>query len=98
MAVAILQEWTEPETDRSTTNYDAVSEKLTEQNEPIDGLHVHSAGYTGNGFRIFEVWESKEHFDRFLEQRLMPLLMAQEGSNTTPPTMLVYELHSFMVQ
>ena len=98
MAVAIVQDWIEEETDRSTTSYDAVSAKLAEQ-EPIDGLHVHSAGYTGNGFRIFEIWESKEHFDRFLGERLMPLLMAQEGtSSPTPPTMLVYELHRYMVQ
>ena len=98
MAVAIVQDWIEEETDRSTVNYDAVSAKLAEQ-EPIDGLRVHSAGYTGSGFRIFEIWESKEHFDRFLGERLMPMLMAQEGTDSpTPPTMTVYELHRYMVQ
>jgi hypothetical protein len=97
VAVAIVQDWIEDETDRSTTNYDAVSAKLADQ-EPIDGLRVHSAGYSGSGFRIFEIWDSKEHFDRFLGERLMPLLMAQEGSNPTPPTMTVYELHNYMVQ
>jgi hypothetical protein len=97
VAVAIVQDWIEEETDRSTTNYDAVSAKLADQ-EPIDGLRVHSAGYSGSGFRIFEIWDSKEHFDRFLGERLMPLLMAQEGSNPTPPTTTVYELHNYMVQ
>ena len=96
MAVAIIQDWLEPETERSTVNYDAVSEQLQQQ-DPIDGLHVHSAGYTGSGFRIYEIWESREHFDRFLQDRLMPMLMAQEGtSSPTPPTMTVYELHRFM--
>jgi hypothetical protein len=97
VAVAIVQDWIEEETDRSTTNYDAVSAKLAEQ-EPIDGLRVHSAGYSGNGFRIFEIWDSKEQFDRFLGERLMPLLMAQEGTNPTPPTTTVYELHNYVVQ
>jgi hypothetical protein len=96
VAVAIVQDWIEPETDRSTRNYDAVSEKLQGQ-EPIDGLRVHTAGFTGNGFRIFEVWDSKEQFDRFLGDRLMPMLMEQEGSNPTPPTVTVYELHNYMV-
>lgn len=96
MAVAIVQDWIDEETDRSTSNYDAVSAELADQ-EPIDGLRVHAAGYSGTGFRIFEIWDSKEHFDRFLGERLMPLLMAQEGS-PTPPTMTVYELHNYMLQ
>jgi hypothetical protein len=96
VAVAIVQDWIEPETERSTKNYDAVSEVLQGQ-EPIDGLRVHTAGFTGNGFRIFEVWDSKEQQERFLEDRLMPLLVAQEGSDPTPPpTTTVYELHNFM--
>jgi hypothetical protein len=96
VAVAIVQDWIEPETDRSTTNYDAISDKLGDQ-EPIAGLRVHSAGWTGNGFRIFEIWDSKEHYDRFLEDRLMPMLQEQGGGDPGPaPTMTVYELHSYM--
>jgi hypothetical protein len=98
VAVAIVQDWIEPETDRSTENYDAITAALMAQNEPIDGLRVHSAGYSGSGFRIFEIWDSREHFDRFLEERLMPLVMAQEGSNPTPPTLTEYELHNLIVQ
>ena len=94
MAVAIVQDWLEPETDRSTTNYDAINQKLQQQ-EPPDGMRVHSAGWTGNGFRIFEIWDSKEHFERFLEDRLMPMLREQEGTQT-PPTMTVYELHYYV--
>jgi hypothetical protein len=96
VAVAIVQEWLEPETDRSTTNYDAINQKLQQQ-EPPDGMRVHSAGWTGNGFRIFEIWDSKEHYDRFLEDRLMPMLREQEGTQEpTPPTMTVYELHYYV--
>jgi hypothetical protein len=96
VAVAIIQDWIEPETDRSTVNYDAVSEKLMAQDEPIDGLLVHSAGFTGSGFRILEIWESRAHYDRFISDRLMPLLVAQEG-DPTPPTIMEYELHSLLV-
>jgi hypothetical protein len=97
VAVAIVQDWIEPETERSTVNYDAITAALMAQNEPIDGLRVHSAGFSGSGFRIFEIWDSREHFDRFLEERLMPLVMAQEGSNPTPPTVTEYELHNLLI-
>jgi hypothetical protein len=96
VAVAIVQDWIEEETDRSTTNYDAITEKLMTQNEPIDGLRVHTAGFTGNGFRIFEVWDSQEQFDRFLADRLMPLVLEREG-DPTQPSMTVYELHNLVV-
>ena len=97
MAVAVIQDWLEPETERSTTNYDAISAKLMAESEPIEGLHFHCAGYTGNGFRIFEVWESFSHFERFVAQRLMPL-MATGGRDAEPPAVTSYELHAFMAQ
>ncbi len=95
MAVAIVQDWIEEETERSTTNYDAIGEKLMAQG-PIDGLRIHTAGYTGNGFRIFEVWDSQEQFDRFVADRLMPLVL-ERGGDATPPTVTAYELHNIVV-
>src|SRR3954465_10291262 len=70
MPVAVVQEWLEEETDRSTTNYDALHERIM-QSGPIEGFLLHAAGFTGRGFRIFAVWETREQFDRFVEQRLM---------------------------
>ena len=96
MAVAVVQDWIEEETDRSTKNYDAISERLQAQG-PVDGLMVHTAGYSGTGFRIFEVWETKGHFDRFLGERLMPILTDVEEGDPTPPTLTVYELHNVIV-
>jgi hypothetical protein len=93
MAVAVIQDWVEEETERSTRNYDAISERLMAQ-EPVDGLIVHTAGFTGNGFRIYEVWETKGHYDRFLADRLMPMLMDVEQGDPTPPQVTTYELHN----
>ena len=36
-----------------------------------DGLVAHYASRTDDGLRIFDVWESREQFDAFM-QRLMP--------------------------
>src|SRR4051794_312353 len=71
MPVAVVQEWLEQETDRSTTNYDALHERIMESGS-IEGFLLHAAGFTGHGFRIFEVWETREQFDRFVKERLMP--------------------------
>ena len=95
MAVAVVQDWPEEETDRSTTNYDAINERLM-QREPADGFLVHTAGFTGNGFRIFEVWESREDFERFTQEVLMPIVSEVAGSDSRMPDLTVYELHDFM--
>ena len=35
-----------------------------------DGLIVHTAGESPQGFYIYDIWESKEHFQRFAEGQL----------------------------
>jgi hypothetical protein len=96
MAVAVVQDWVEEETDRSTTNYDAVSERLQAQDEPPAGLLVHTAGFTGHGFRIFEVWESRDDYERFFNERLMPLIQDVASDDDRQPQQTIYELHNFM--
>jgi hypothetical protein len=88
--------------DRSTANYDFVKERLG--GDPIDGLLIHTAGFDDeNGvFRIFDVWESREQADRFLAERIQPMI--DEGPQTfpnpetfTPPTrQAFYELHDVL--
>jgi hypothetical protein len=95
MAVAIVQDWVEEETDRSTTNYDAISARIMAQDAPA-GMLVHAAGFTGNGFRIFEVWESRADFDRFVEQTLTPILQEIAGADDRRPQLTSYELHGFI--
>jgi hypothetical protein len=96
MAVAVVQDWPEEETDRSTTNYDAVSERLQASDAPYQGLLVHTAGFTGKGFRIFEVWESREDFERFLNDTLMPILQDISPNDDRQPETTIYELHGFI--
>ncbi len=42
---------------------------------PVKGLLVHVAGQGPNGFRVVDVWESEEAFQRFGE-KLMPIMKA----------------------
>lgn len=44
-----------------------------------DGLIVHVAGPTEAGVRIIDVWESREQFDRFRRERLLPAIERVTG-------------------
>ena len=98
MAVAFIQEWKDAAP--GTGNYDAVGEKLDARNNPPEGLIAHTAGRdSGGAFRIFAIWESREHAQRFQEERVMPIvqeMLSQRGEDMPPPdTMDTYELHDF---
>jgi hypothetical protein len=47
--------------------------------EPPDGLIVHVAGPTDSGFRVIEVWESKDAWERFRDERLRPVVKTVAG-------------------
>jgi hypothetical protein len=37
-----------------------------------DGLIVHTAGQSDQGWYIYDIWESPEHFERFSEEKIRP--------------------------
>jgi hypothetical protein len=99
MAVAFIQEWRDPSP--GTDNYDAVASKLDAQNNPPEGLIAHTAGRDGSGvWRVFDIWESPEHAERFREERLMPIVrqLMEDRPDATPPDVVdTYELHDVFV-
>ena len=103
MAIAYLQEFEIKDGDTSTTNYDAINAALNLQGAP-DGLMIHTAGFDHDAgvFRIFDVWETREHGERFINERLNPIIepvpsaAAAENpdANFDPPSREAwYELH-----
>jgi quinol monooxygenase YgiN len=93
MPVAVVQDWADG--GRDTTSYDAIHERVMASGAP-EGCRMHSAGATPDGgFRIFEVWESQDHFDRFVQERLMPI-MKEIGVGGDPPSVTSYELREYM--
>ena len=97
MAIVIIQDWPEEETERSTANYDAISQRLRDSGAiPPEGCHLHCAGWTGHGFRIMEIWDEREQFDRFVAEKVMPLVMEMPSGNQQQPEITAYELHSLM--
>jgi len=95
--IALVQEFNVDD-DRSTTNYDAIRERLNVEANPPAGLIVHTAGFTGTGlFRIYDVWESEEAWQRFREERLMPAVEPVMQAGGAPPSAeYTYELHDLV--
>ena len=105
MAIAFMQEWPIQDGDTSTTNYDAVSTELNLEQAP-DGLLIHTAGFDHDSgvFRVFDVWDSREQANKFMAEKLNPILermMAEatergDESFTPPVREAWYELHDSM--
>ena len=60
--------------------YDDVTEKMfghaspMREDEAPEGLMVHSAGQGEQGYYVYDIWESQEAFERFMEEKLGPAL------------------------
>jgi hypothetical protein len=79
-----------PPVDQQT--YDTVREKVF-QAATDAGLRFHAAGNSSGGWRIIEVWESREGLDRFIDETLTPALDEVSGGQapeTRPETFDVY--------
>jgi hypothetical protein len=101
MAVAFIQEFKIRGDDRSTRNYDTVNERLNARENPPKGGIFHTAGFDEEAgvFRIFDVWETREDGERFIRERLQPIvgeLMATRDDATPPDREAWYELHDLM--
>jgi hypothetical protein len=102
MPIAYIQEFKIKDGDTSTTNYDAVAAALNLQDAP-EGLLIHTAGFDLDAglFRIFDVWETRQHGDKFNNERLGPIVepmiaaaAENPAANFDPPSRETwYELH-----
>ena len=78
--------------------YDAVVREMGLDEEPAAGLIIHTAGEYNGIWREVDVWESREAFETFLRDRIMPAVVkvvGEEALNTPPPEpqfMEVYDL------
>ena len=47
-----------------------------------------------DGFRVTDVWESREQFDKFGQEQIGPL--TQQAGIVEPPVMAFYEIHNHL--
>ena len=82
--------------------YRGVTEKMfgtfpmREEDSP-EGLILHTAGESAEGFYVYDVWESQAHFERFLESRLSHLLAeASAPERATRPGPQFYPIETMV--
>jgi hypothetical protein len=81
-----------PSSPPTTEQYDGVVRTLEEQGDfPPDGLDVHVAFDADGNFRVDEIWDSREQFDKFGE-RLMPVLSDAGIDPGEPEVFEVYNI------
>jgi hypothetical protein len=66
--------------------YRQVTEKMfgnfpMREDQSPAGLILHTAGQGDQGWYVYDVWESQEHFQRFVENKLGPALQ-EIGADT----------------
>jgi hypothetical protein len=87
MAVAIVMDF--PGGTRE--QYDQVVARMDLHGLLPPGAIHHTAGATEEGWRIVDVWESKEEFQRFADEQIIPLT-TMLGMRT--PAVVTFELHN----
>ena len=61
-----------------------------------DGGISHWVTATDDGFRVTDVWESREQFDKFAEEQIGPY--AQEVGIPGQPQMDFYDVHNYLIR
>jgi quinol monooxygenase YgiN len=72
--------------------YDQVLKDVSPDNRPPTGMPYHVAGPTEGGWRVVEVWESREAAQRFFEETLRQAL--QKANTVATPTF--FQVHNIM--
>jgi hypothetical protein len=88
MAVAMYMHWPGVTSDQ----YDAVMARLGLDANPPAGGVLHMATVTDEGVEIYDIWQTEQAFNGFLEQRLLPVV--SELGISGEPDVRVVPLHN----
>ena len=76
--------------------YDQVIDKMgfTKGGAGAPGGLFHWVTITDDGIRVTDVWESREAFDRFAQEKIGPI--TQEVGVPGPPDVRFYDVHNYL--
>ena len=80
----------------SLDQYDEIGEMLgTLPGGPANPLELfHWVMGTADGFRVVDVWETREAFERFAQEKLIPIF--QEVGVPRPPQIQFFEIYNYL--
>ena len=64
--------------------YEALTLRVMPGDQLPGGCQLHIGGPVEGGWRVITVWESREDFDRFREQTLLPTIRELAGDQLPP--------------
>jgi quinol monooxygenase YgiN len=82
-----------------TPMYDGVTAELNATENPPEGLIFHFAGDLDGKWTITEVWESRDHYERFRQERLFPAIRKVSGRDPEEdprPTVTESQVHNYI--
>jgi hypothetical protein len=56
----------------TASEYRAVMDELGVEQRPEGGIYLHLTTPIDSGYRVVEIWDEKDNFDRFVQHRLAP--------------------------
>jgi len=68
MATVMLMHWPEVTKEK----YEEVRKSVNWEGEPPAGAKFHTAWLSSDGFHVLDLWDSKEQFEAFVQNRLAP--------------------------
>ena len=80
----------------TVAQYDQIIEKMgfSPGGSGGPGGLFHWVTETEAGLRVTDVWESREHFEKFADEQIGP--MSQEVGLPNPPTITFHEVHNYL--
>jgi hypothetical protein len=82
-----------------TNMYDGVQAEMDIANDPPEGLLFHWAGDIDGKWTVMDVWEAREPYDRFREERLLPAIQKVSGmdpADARQPTVTEFAVHHYI--
>jgi hypothetical protein len=92
MAVVMIMHWAEV----SVEQYEEARRRVGWETEQPEGGLCHVARFEADGLHVVDVWESEADFERFVNERLMPVVKGEIGIEGEPSVRFV-PLHALYV-
>jgi hypothetical protein len=76
--------------------FDAAHQHINPDRSVPAGMLFHASGPIDGGWGVIDFWESRAHFDAFLESKIGPGMAAAGGESQGPPDIKEFEVHEII--